>query len=229
MPPTPDQTSFRSSGQLEIFRNPQAFNPKDFVILRCRHHQLPPPGARNFPVRKQILKFHRRPQTNRLKPVARTPMAERDPATNLVRVKRFTGRPGGGSLELFQRVKPPAHADASKDHLPCPAREFDDRLVGLENRRPGQAQADHASRIAQNGKLRAKADWNIGRLPERFDQLKIRRHAGLRQLQLQSPPLNRNGQIVKGRDAAPGRPHQFFSAIVARFHPPNPLPRRRSP
>jgi hypothetical protein len=41
-----------------MLRNPQTFHPKYFAILRRCHHQFPPPGAWNFPVREQILKFH---------------------------------------------------------------------------------------------------------------------------------------------------------------------------
>jgi len=64
--------------ELETLSNPQAFHPKQFSRRRGGHNQLMSYGPWNFLVREKVLQFHLRAQANRLKPVARPPMAHLD-------------------------------------------------------------------------------------------------------------------------------------------------------
>jgi hypothetical protein len=68
------QAAFCLWTQLESFRNPQIFHPKQLSSRRGGHNQVVPHRFWNLLIDKEILKFHRLRHADGLKTVARPPM-----------------------------------------------------------------------------------------------------------------------------------------------------------
>ena len=105
---------------------------------------------------------------------------------------------------LFRAFKIPTELNAVKIHLPCPVRQIHREFIDFESDWRLRPQSHPARRVARNGKTRADADENVRRAPKPLNQFKIRRNAEFRQLQLQNPPLNRDGQFVKMQETTSG-------------------------
>jgi len=75
--------------ELEALGNPQAFHPEQVSRRRGGHNQLMSCEPGNFLVREKVLQFHPRAQANRLKPIARPPMAHQHARADFVCVKIF--------------------------------------------------------------------------------------------------------------------------------------------
>src|SRR6266496_1786068 len=82
--PLPFQSAAGQFVELETLSNPQAFHPKQVSRRRDGHNQLMSYGPGNFLVREEVLQFHLRAPANRLKPIARPPMAQQDACANFV-------------------------------------------------------------------------------------------------------------------------------------------------
>src|SRR6266516_1401420 len=73
--PLPFQSAASLFVELETLSHPQAFHPKQVSRRRGGHNQLMSYGPGNFLVREKVLQFRLCAQANRLKPIARPPMA----------------------------------------------------------------------------------------------------------------------------------------------------------
>jgi len=90
--PTPKQAAIRRGRHLESLANAQALNPEDFPAFTHGDQKPATFIAWDSGVREQVLQFCRSRKANRLKAIARLPVAENNAPADAVSIKNLAPR-----------------------------------------------------------------------------------------------------------------------------------------
>jgi len=110
------QAANRVFCELESFRNPQTFDPKDLFLGGNSDYQEVPTVARHLRIGKKILQLNGLRHANRLEAVPRTPMAQDNARTNLFTIKDLS-LPAWFEMSTFFQAQPPEDAYSVKGNV----------------------------------------------------------------------------------------------------------------